>query len=192
MLQTYKFWGENAFEFDDSKTVKELIQYAFEQFDYYEPFGMHTVTVYQTGHAHFTQDTSRKCYEEIKDPNDLCFAYYIPGFLYYAEGGWGHHMSELVNHPVFDDPVSLKLKFEEFNHTVVFEGRHSFREVLRLFKKVGYVSDSVTQIKVDVVAYPKPNYTKLIDCCNPILDDPISEFYKILPIDGNVTLVLED
>lgn len=30
--------------------------------------------------------------------------------------------------------VSLKLKFEEFNHTVVFEGTHSFREILNLLK----------------------------------------------------------
>lgn len=89
MIQTYKFFGENSsLEFDDSKTVKELLQYAFERFDYYEPFGMDTVTIYQSGHAHFTLDTSRKCYEEIKDPKGLCFAYYIPGFLYYAEGGW--------------------------------------------------------------------------------------------------------
>lgn len=67
MIQTYKFFGENSsLEFDDSKTVKELLQYAFEQFDYYEPFGMDIVTIYQSGHAHFTLDTSRKCYEEIE------------------------------------------------------------------------------------------------------------------------------
>ena len=134
MIQEYKFFGENTLKFEDSKTVKELLQYAFEQFGYYEPFGMDTVTIYQTGFAHFTLDTNRKCYEEIKNPNGLCFAYHIPGFLYYAEGGWGHHMSELSNHPVFKHPVSLKLKFEDFDHTVVFEGTHSFREVLDLLK----------------------------------------------------------
>lgn len=35
--------------------------------------------------------------------------------------------------------VSLKLKFEEFNHTVVFEGTHSFREILNLLKNTGYL-----------------------------------------------------
>lgn len=57
MIQTYKFLGENSLlEFDDSKTVKELLQYAFEQFDYYEPFGMDAITIYQTDFAHFTLD----------------------------------------------------------------------------------------------------------------------------------------
>ena len=191
MIQTYRFFGENSsLEFDDSKTVKELLQYAFEQFDYYEPFGMGTVTIYQSGHAHFTLDTSRKCYEEIKDPNGLCFAYYIPGFLYYAEGGWGHHMSELSNHPEFISPVSLKIKFEDFDHTVVFEGTHSFREVLELLKRVRYIDESFDQILIQVLAYPKPNYTKYIECHNSILDAPMAEFYKTLPTDGIVTLIL--
>lgn len=191
MIQTYKFFGENSsLEFDDSKTVKELLQYAFEQFDYYEPFGMDAVTIYQTGFAHFTLDTSRKCCEEIKDPNGLCFAYHIPGFLYYAEGGWGHHMSELSNHPVFCHPVSLKLKFEDFDHTVVFEGTHSFREVLDLLKQVGYVNDSISQITIQVLAYPKANYTRHVDYRDVILDAPMTAFYETLPTDGVVTLVL--
>lgn len=190
MKQIYKFYGENPLEFDDSKTVRELIQYAFEQFDYYEPFGIHAVTIYQTGYAHFTLDTSRRCFEEIKEPNGLCFAYHIPGFLYYAEGGWEHHMSELPNHPVFNSPVSLKIKFEDFDHTVVFEGTHSFREVLNLLKRVGYINESIEQIIIQVLAYPKPNYTKHIECHNSILDAPMVEFYKTLPTDGIVTLML--
>lgn len=88
-LQTYHFFRENPLEFDDSKTVKELVQYAFDQFDYYEPLGMDIVTVYQARYAHFTQDTSKKCIDEIKDPNMLCFAYFMPGVFYFAEGGWG-------------------------------------------------------------------------------------------------------
>ena len=191
MIQIYKFFGENSsLEFDDSKTVKELIQYAFEQFDYYEPFGMDTVTIYQSGHAHFTLDTSRKCSEEIKNLDGICFAYHIPNFLYYAEGGWGHHMPELSNHPVFNNPVSLKIKFEDFNHTVIFEGTHSFREVLKLLKRVGYIDESIERIKIQVLAYPNPNYTEYIDCHNPILDTPMIEFYKTLPTDGIVTLIL--
>ena len=190
MIQIYKFFGENSFEFEDSKTVRELIQYAFELFGYYEPFGMNTVTIYQSNYAHFTLDTSRKCHEEIKDLNGLCFAYHIPGLLYYAEGGWGHHMSELPNHPEFSLPVSLKLKFENFDHTVVFEGRRSFREVLKLLKRVGYITDSIEKIKIHVLAYPKSNYSCYIDCCNSILDAPMYELKKTLPTDGIVTLVL--
>lgn len=190
MIQSYKFFGESSFEFEDSKSVKELILYAFELFGYHEPFGMNTVTIYQSNYTHFTLDTRRKCYEEIKDPNGLCFAYYIPGFLYYAEGGWGHHMSELPNHPVFNSPISFKIKFEGFNHSVVFEGTHSFREVLDLLKRVGYIDESLKRIKIQVLAYPKPNYAKYIDCQNSILDVPMVEFYKTLPKDGVVTLIL--
>ena len=41
MIQKYKFEGENDFiEFDDSKSVKELINYAFDKFDYFEPAGI--------------------------------------------------------------------------------------------------------------------------------------------------------
>lgn len=192
MIQEYSFFKEDTIKFEDSKTVKELLEYAFEQYDYYEPFGMDTVTIYQANIPHLTLDTSRKCYEEIKDPDNLYFAYYIPGFLYYAEGGWGHHMAELSNHPVFNHPISLKLKFKDFDNTVVFEGSHSFREVLNLLTKVGYISDSIPQIKTQVLAYPKSNYTKHIDCSDAILDAPMTEFDKTLPTDGIVTLVLEE
>ena len=99
-------------------------------------------------------------------------------------------MCELPNHPVFNNPVSLKIKFEDFNHTVVFEGTHSFREVINLLKQVGYIDESIEKIKIQVSAYPKPSYTKYIDWYNSILDAPMIEFYKALPTDGNVTLVL--
>ena len=152
---------------------------------------MDTVTIYQSVHAHFTLDTSRKCYEEIKDLDGICFAYHIPNFLYYAEGGWRHHMPELSNHPVFNNPVSLNIKFEDFNHTVVFEGSHSFREVLNVLKQVGFIDESsIEQIKIQVLAYPKPNYIKHIDCHSSILDAPMIEFHKTLPTDGIVILIL--
>nr|WP_302286889.1 hypothetical protein [Catenibacterium mitsuokai] len=46
MIQEYNFFRENTLKFEDSKTVKELLEYAFEQYGYYEPFGMDTVTIY--------------------------------------------------------------------------------------------------------------------------------------------------
>lgn len=67
MIQEYSFFRENTLKFEDSKTVRELLEYAFEQYGYYEPFGMDTVSIYQANIPHFTLDTSRKCYEEIKD-----------------------------------------------------------------------------------------------------------------------------
>ena len=195
MIKEYHFVGEEPIKFDDSKTVKELVEYAFDEFGYYEPFGMDTVTVFQCHHSKsnkgwFTLDPLRSCKNEIANRDELCFAYYIPGVLYYAEGGWEHHMSSLGNHPEFSYPISLKLKFEEFDHTVVFEGTHSFREILDILEKVGYIKKPILRITVQVLAYPKANYVKFIESDNPVLDAPIIDLEKSLPTDGIVTLVL--
>lgn len=57
MIQKYKFEGENDFiEFDDSKSVKELINYAFDKFDYFEPAGIEIVTLFQCHHPIAVQD----------------------------------------------------------------------------------------------------------------------------------------
>lgn len=100
-------------------------------------------------------------------------------------------MEELGNHPIFENPVSLKLKFEDFKHTVVFEGTHSFREILNLLKNTGYLEKNISQIKVHVLAYPKENYSQYIELSNPILDVSMVEFENSLPQDGVVTLLLE-
>lgn len=197
MVRTYTFFDRDAVgesvEFDDSGTVRKLVGHAFEELGYYEPFGMDTVTVYQGRfpYAHFTLDTERTCREEIQDPGHLCFAYHVPGLLYYAEGGWGHHMHELPNHPAFRQPVSLKLKFEKFDHTVVFEGTRSFREVLDLLMKVGYVDKSISRIKVWVMRDQEPNYTRYLGLHDSILYQPMTAFEEALPTDGIVTLMPE-
>ena len=96
----------------------------------------------------------------------------------------------LGNHPEFSYPISLKLKFKEFDHTVVFEGTHSFREILDILEKVGYIKKPILRITVQVLAYPKENYVKFIESCNPVLDAPKIDLEKSLPTDGIVTLVL--
>ena len=74
MIKTYRFICDSiSFSFDDTKTVRELIDCAFEQFDYYEPAGMDLVTIFQCHHSKsnngwFTRDTSRICAEEIENP----------------------------------------------------------------------------------------------------------------------------
>ena len=59
-------------------------------------------------------------------------------------------------------------------------------------KKVGYISDSISQITIQVLAYPKPNYTQHIDYSDAILDTPMTVFDEMLPTDEIVTLVLEE
>lgn len=48
MKNEYYFFDGGRVEFDDNKSVRELIRYAFDKFDYYEPLGMDIVTVFQS------------------------------------------------------------------------------------------------------------------------------------------------
>ena len=139
MIKEYYFSGDGAILFDDQKSVKALIRAAFETFEYYEPMGFDTVTVFQAHHpatdnGWFTNDTSKSCAEEIKCSDCLCFAYHIPGVLYYAEGGWGR---DIGNAPALDRKTYLHLRFEDFDHNVAFNGSLAVGEVLGLFKKAG-------------------------------------------------------
>lgn len=195
MIQQYSFLGEHPVLFDDNKSVKELLEYAFEEFGYYEPFGIDKVTLFQAHHPSgnygwFTCDTTRKCSDEIKNHNELCFAYYIPDFLYFAEGGWGHHMRELGGHPEFSNPVSIKLRFDEFNHTVVFEGTHSFREVVNLLFSTGYISSATPIIELRVSDYPNGSHSKKVNNDDRIVDLPLAEFEKTFSLYGITTIEL--
>ena len=51
--------------FDDEKTVRELIEYVFEESDCYEPMGMDVVTVYDASTYRVVTDTSKKCKDEL-------------------------------------------------------------------------------------------------------------------------------
>lgn len=184
MIQKYNFLGDGDIEFDDSKSVKELIAYAFETFDYYEPLGMEIVTIFQAHHSKshkgwFTTDTSLSCAEEIENCDDLFFAYHMPGVFYFAEGGWGHHMRTLGNHPYIDSPVSLKLSFEDFKNTVVINGEYCFADVLRYLKSGGYVPNTVSFLKICAINPYMPPYT--ISLSDPIISAKLTEFSESLP-----------
>ena len=148
MVREYTFFadGQRTLAFDDSKTIRELIEYAFDEFEYYEPAGMELVTLFQCHHSQsdtgwFTTDTTRICSEEIENRDELCFAYQMPGVFYFAEGGWGHHMTGLGNHPLIPDPVALKIRFEDFDNTVVINGKYSFSDIIRYLEKTDYIAD---------------------------------------------------
>lgn len=157
MIKKYTFRNDHIeFDFDDSKTVRELIEYAFDRFDYYEPAGMEIVTVFQYYHSGsyngwFTRDPGRTCAQEIENPDALCFAYQMPDVFFFAEGGRGHHMSELGNHPVINDPVQIKLRFEDFENTIVINGKYTFRDILKYLKKTGYIPDGQRTVRVKPV-----------------------------------------
>lgn len=183
MKREYSFFDGGKIVFDDEKSVRELIAFAFDTFGYYEPMGMGVVTLFQAHHPDtntgwITTDTALPCRDEIKNPDELCFAYHMPGVFYFAEGGWGHHMPHLGNHPHIDNAVSLTLRFEDFDNTVVINGSYTFRDVLRTLQRTEYIDSDCSRIRVGLIGCPDGNYT--IYFSDPILDRPLTDFMDII------------
>ncbi len=175
--------GEEPLFFDDAKSVKELIRYAFNEFDYYEPAGMEVVTIFQpqsrTYTGWFTTDTSRLCVDEIEDAENLCFAYHMPNVFYFAEGGWGHHMLDLGNHPQIDNPVVLHLRFDDFNHSVVINGKYTFETIISFLKQMNYLSRDARSLRICAInPYRSPI---LISFDSELMRLQLTEFEKRLP-----------
>ena len=180
--------NDGAVEFDDTRSVGELIAHAFDVFGYHEPLGMEIVTVFQahstrTNTGWFTTDTRRSCAQEIENPDCLHFAYHMPGVFYVAEGGWGHHMKDLGNHPQIPDCVSLKLRFDEFEETVVINGNYRFRDIIETLKQAGYIDSHCPAVKIHAVygdgkLRGKTGYT--IPLTDPILEVCLKEFQPLL------------
>ena len=155
MIKRYKFAYCGDLYFDDSRTVKELIEYAAEKYDYYIPQGIEIATLFQAGHhsandsGWFTHDVNRKCCDEIENCDHLCFAYYLPGVFYFAEGGWGQR--GLGNHPIIPDPVELNLRFEDFDNPVVINGNYCFADVVRFIQMTGYLTPYWNRLCVHLI-----------------------------------------
>ena len=195
VIQIYRFGGEDPLEFDDAKTVKELIQYAFERFGYYEPLGMDIVTIFQVHHPDsntgwFTIDVDKCCANEIINRNELCFAYYMPNVFYFAEGGWGHHMLELGNHPTIPNQIALKIELNGERNTIAINGNITCRSIINKLIDVGYIESSITKINILEIAYPQNSNFREILLSDAILDIPLTEFVKTLSADAISIVVL--
>lgn len=193
MLKEYRFFDGLTVQFDDKKTVRELLKYAFEKGEYYEPFGMGVVTLFQAHSSRsserwFTTDVNKICAEEIEDPEWLCFAYQMPEVFYYAEGGWGHHMMTLGNRPVIKDPVSLHLRFDEFDNTVVIAGKYTFKDIIAKLIDVGYITDEATHLTVRSINPYRDPY--MISFSDQTMNLPLTEFEKKLP-DSVITIDIQ-
>ena len=183
MKREYTFFDGGTLEFDDRKSVKELIAYAFNRFELYEPLGMDCVTLFQAHHPDtsvgwFTTDVTLSCAEEIKNPDELCFAYHMPNVFYFAEGGWGHHMKALGNRPSIDNEVALSLRFEDFNHTVIVNGKYTFTDVIGLLKRTEYIDGDCRRIKVIPIGCADKAYVLSVE--DPITKVCLSEFDEML------------
>ena len=179
MIKEYSFYDgakKNRLEFDDSKSVRELIEYAFEVFGYYEPLGMDIVTIFQhsrTTDGWFTTDTSLTCAQEIEYSDGLNFAYHVPGVFYFAEGGWGHHMPTLGNHPEIPNAVSIIISTEDLNDTIVINGDYSFEDIVKTLKETEYIDQNRDYLEVLVVG---PGEYYHIPLSDPIMKIPLIDF----------------
>ena len=138
-------------EVDDSISVKELIEVLMERIDCFEPLGIDCVRLFEgfsekSFSGWFIDNISETCNEAIDNPNDLYLAYHIPNIFFYAEGGWGHHMASLGNCPVIPNAVSFRIRFEEFDNTVVVNGAYTLREMLSFIEKSGYIDSTIEGI----------------------------------------------
>lgn len=152
-MRQYTFFDGGAVEFDEKKSVRELIEYAFDSFDYYEPLGIDAVTVFQpncskTSTGWFTTDVTLSCEEEIGDSSNLCFAYHIPNVFYFAEGGWDSHMLDLGNHPKIDNAIDIDIRLDGKENTVVINGSYSFNDIVKKLKSVDYISSKLNHVNV--------------------------------------------
>ena len=180
MIQKYTFCEGGSLEFDDSMSVKELIEYAFHKFGYYEPMGIDIVTLFQPHHPNthtgwFTTDTSLRCADEIKERDRLCFAYHLPNAFYFAEGGWGHHMKQLGNRPLIPDEVSLKLRFQGFEDTVIINGNYTFLDIFRVLKRTEYIDSDCNAVRVLPVGIAQ-SYT--LPLSDPIMEISLTDFIE--------------
>ncbi|MGN1019486.1 MAG: hypothetical protein ACI4O7_03855 [Aristaeellaceae bacterium] len=106
-------------------------------------------TAHRAGRGHCPP--CRKCCDAISNPNDLCLAYHMPGVFYYAEGGWGHHMKSIGNHPALENPVSFMLVMEDFRNTVVAAGSCRLGDMVRLLQDNDYIPRDTQRIIVDFI-----------------------------------------
>lgn len=192
MIQKYTFCDGSTLEFDDSKSVKELIEYAFDTFGYYEPMGMDIVTLFQAHHPNtttgwFTTDTTLRCADEIQNRDWLCFAYHLPNVFYFAEGGWGHHMRELGNRPLISNEIHLEIRFEDFSNAIVINGNYTFMDIVRALKQSEYICVNCNAVRVIPVGVGQ-SYS--IPFSDPIMHMCLTEFVKNVELYHNKHLTL--
>lgn len=184
MIKKYSFIDNTTVEFDDSKTVRELLNQVFEVAGYYEPFGMGIVTLYQphstkSTEGWFTTDVDRSCSDEIENEDWLCIAYHKPGVFYFAEGGWGHHMISLGNHPHIENPVLLHLRFDDFDNSVVVAGKYTFADIINELRDKEYIPMNSSHLVIRAVnPYSNP---RVIHFSDPIMRVTLDKFKASLP-----------
>ena len=80
-------------------------------------------------------------------------------------------MCALGNHPEIEDPVSLHIRFEDFNHTVVVNGSYRVCDILDMLKRSEYIPEECGFIKVIPVGCADKSYLLSIE--DPAISLPL-------------------
>ena len=146
-MQLYEIFDVGEIEFDENKTIAELVETAFEEYGYWEPAGMDMVTVYDIKSYRMILDRNSTCLEAgIGDW--LCIAYYKPNMFYYVEGGWGHHMIQMNAVDMIESPVSFQLRFGEFVGSPVINGNITLTSMFNFLKEADYIDEDCNTLIV--------------------------------------------
>jgi hypothetical protein len=88
-------------------------------------------------------------------------------------------MKELGNHPILENPISLNLRFEGFNNTVVIAGKYTFWDIIGLLKKHEYIPENASHLLIHQINPYKPPY--IINFKDKIIKLKLSDFITTLP-----------
>ena len=101
----------------------------------------------------------------------------MPNVFYFAEGGWGHHMNGLGNHPDIPNAVKLIIRFDDFRNTIVINGAYSFNDIINYLKKTQYIEETCNILKVYLVGIRSFYEIRFSD---PIMNMNLMEFEKTI------------
>lgn len=82
-------------------------------------------------------------------------------------------MIELGNHPHIPEPVALNIKFEDFNNTVIINGKYCFRDIIKFLRKTQYISESCDKIMIHMIGTP---HSYALSFADKIMDLKLTEF----------------
>lgn len=122
MIKTYTFFNirkKIEIDFDENRTVKELISAVYEKYGFEAKHGLDVVTIYDMKNYHVV--TNRK--NTLKKENvssGLCFAYFKKGEFLYVEGGWGHHMIKMDAVSQIKEPFMFYMSFDKVLNDFAF------------------------------------------------------------------------
>ena len=88
-------------------------------------------------------------------------------------------MTSLGNHPKIKNPVSLWLRFEDFDHSVVINGEYSFTDIVKYLQCGDYLPKKVKRISVRAINPMAEPYT--ISLTDNLMRVPLTQFARNLP-----------